>query len=139
MSNSPTQAGNIQKFKISSNQQDKAVDMTGAVVEFRYYESVLSNNVTATAVIVDSGFKVDGEEVQESKSVLDDLPIRGGERTDIIIEDNLENKLDFTSMKGLYVNRVRNADPGTSKDVYMVDFASKEFFGNEQQRVVEIY
>ena len=139
MSNSPTQAGNIQKFKISSNQQDKAVDMTGAVVEFRYYESVLSNNVTATAVIVDSGFKVDGEEVQESKSVLDDLPIRGGERTDIIIEDNLENKLDFTSMKGLYVNRVRNADPGTSKDVYMVDFASKEFFGNEQQRVVERY
>jgi len=72
------------------------------------------------------------------KSVLDELPIRGGERTDIIVEDNNGNKLQFTS-DGLYVNRVKNGDPGTSKEVYFLDFASKEFFANEQQRVIERY
>lgn len=135
--NSPSQAGNIQKFKISSNLTDRAVDLSGGVVEFRYYESVLSNNITATAVIVDSGYEGEGEEIKTSKGILDALPIRGGERTDIVIEDNLENKLSFTN--GLYVNRVRNADPGTSKDVFFVDFASKEYFANEQMRVMDRY
>jgi len=137
--NAPTSPGNIQKFQISSNQNNKAADLSGGVVEFRYYESVLSNNVTATAVIVDSGYKTDGDKVITSKGILDELPIRGGERTDIVIEDNNDNKLSFKELKGLYVNRVRDADPGTSKDVFFIDFASKEFFSNEQQRVVERY
>jgi hypothetical protein len=137
--NAPASPGNIQKFKISSNQSDKAIDLSGGVVEFRYYESVLSNNVTATAVIVDSGYESEGETIKASKGVLDALPIRGGERADIVIEDNNENKLTFKPMKGLYVNRVRDADPGTSKDVFFVDFASKEYFANEQQRVMKRY
>ena len=137
--NAPTSPGNIQKFKISSNQSDKAIDLSGGVVEFRYYESVLSNNVTATAVIVDSGYESDGGTIKSSKGVLDALPIRGGERTDIVIEDNNENKLTFKPMKGLYVNRVRDTDSGTSKDVFFVDFASKEYFANEQQRVMKRY
>lgn len=137
--NAPASPGNIQKFKISSNQSDKAIDLSGGVVEFRYYESVLSNNVTATAVIVDSGYESEGETIKASKGVLDALPIRGGERADIVIEDNNENKLTFKPMKGLYVNRVRDADPGTSKDVFFVDFASKEYFANEQQRVIKRY
>ena len=135
--NALTQSSNIQKFNISSNQQNKAVDLTGGVVEFRYYESVLSNNITASAVIVDSGFKAEGNRVQESISVLDDLPIRGGERTDITIEDNYKNKLRFPD--GLYVNRVRDADSGTQKDVFSIDFASKEYFANEQSRVLARY
>jgi hypothetical protein len=137
--NAPASPGNIQKFKISSNQSDKAIDLSGGVVEFRYYESVLSNNVTATAVVVDSGYESDGGSIRASKGVLNALPIRGGERTDIVIEDNKENKLSFQSLQGLYVNRVRDADPGTSKDVFFVDFASKEFFANEQQRVMKRY
>ena len=39
--------------------------------------------------------------------MLDGLPIRGGERTDIVIEDNYGNQLRFKD--GLYVNRVRGA------------------------------
>ena len=46
--NALVQSSNIQKFNISSNQQNKAADLTGGVVDFRYYESVLSNNVTAS-------------------------------------------------------------------------------------------
>jgi len=133
--NNPASPGNITKFKISSNSSDEALDLSGGVVEFRYYESVLSNNVTATAVIVDSGFQSEGGGIRAAKGVLDSLPVRGGERTDITVEDNEGNKLTFK--RGLYVNRVRDADPGTSKDVFFIDFASQEFFANEQQRVMQ--
>ena len=133
--NNPASPGNIQKFKISSNSSGDAVDLSGGVVEFRYYESVLSNNVTATAVIVDSGFQSEGNSIRAAKGVLDSLPVRGGERTDIVIEDNEGNQLNLK--RGLYVNRVRDADPGTSKDVFFIDFASQEFFANEQQRVTQ--
>jgi len=135
--NALVQSSNIQKFNISSNQQNKAADLTGGVVDFRYYESVLSNNVTASAVIVDSGFKAEGDRVNEGVSVLDDLPIRGGERTDIIIEDNYKNQLRFPD--GLYVNRVRDGDSGTQKEQFAIDFASKEYFANEQSRVLARY
>lgn len=130
----PILPANIAKFVISSNKGGGAKDLSGAISEFKYYESVLSNNLTASAVIVDSGYDTSGP----TKSVLDELPIRGGERTDIIVEDNIGNKLQFTT-DGLYVNRVKNGDPGTSKEVYFLDFASKEFFANEQQRVIERY
>jgi hypothetical protein len=66
--------------------------------------------------------------------LLDGLPIRGGEFVKLIVEDNQSkpNKLDLD----LYVNRVVNSSPGTSKDVYMLDFCTKEFIANEQSRVV---
>ena len=135
--NALVQSSNIQKFNISSNQQNKAADLTGGVVDFRYYESVLSNNVTASVVITDSGFKAEGDKVNEGVSVLDDLPIRGGERTDIVIEDNYKNQLRFPD--GLYVNRVRDGDSGTQKETFSIDFASKEYFANEQSRVLARY
>mgnify|MGYP003134741414 CR=1 FL=1 len=133
--NAPTSPGNISEFKISSNSDSNAVDLSGGVVDFRYYESVLANNITATAVIVDSGYETTGGNVKASKGVLDSLPIRGGERTDITVEDNLGNQLKFKTP--LYVNRVRNGDSGTSKDVFVIDFASPEYFANEQQRVMQ--
>ena len=37
------------------------------------------------------------------------------------------------------MNRLRDVDAGTSKDVYFIDFASREFFANEQTRVVKRY
>ena len=40
--NSPDQAANIIKLKISSNFGDGAIDISGGVVDFYYYESVLS-------------------------------------------------------------------------------------------------
>ena len=69
--------------------------------------------------------------------MLDDLPIRGGERTDIVIEDNYGNQLRFKD--GLYVNRVRDGDSGSQKEVFSIDFASKEYFANEQSRVLGRY
>ena len=42
----PAQAGNITKFKISSNLDENSIDLSTGVVDYRYYESVLSNNIT---------------------------------------------------------------------------------------------
>ena len=132
MQNPNTGPGNITKFTISGNEGD-TVDMTGGVVEYRYYESVLTNNVSSTATIIETGVG----EGAAAKGVLDNLPIRGGEKAEISVEDAQENKIDLSV--DMHVNRVRDADPGTQQDLYFIDFASKEFFQNEQTRVTERY
>ena len=135
---SPEQPGNIEQFKISSNFTDYAVDLSAGVVDFYYYESVLSNTVTATATIMESGFQLDEKGKAGTKqSTVDGLPIRGGERTDIGMEDTYGNQLIFD--EGLYVNRIRDVDPGTQQDIYHLDLASREYFANEQTRVVKRY
>ena len=133
----PAQAGNITKFKISSNLDENSIDLSTGVVDYRYYESVLSNNVTATATVVETGFQEDKGKTGDAPGTIDGLPIRGGERTDITIEDTYGNELKLDD--GLYVNRVRDVDPGTQTDVYFLDFASKEYFANEQTRVRKRY
>ena len=136
--NAPESAGNIVKFQISSNFTDYAVELSAGVVDFRYYENVLSNSVTATATCVETGYQQDDKGgAAGQQSTVDGLPIRGGERTDITIEDAYGGQLTFE--EGLYVNRLRDVDAGTSKDVYFIDFASREFFANEQTRVVKKY
>ena len=136
--NAPESAGNIVKFQISSNFTDYAVELSAGVVDFRYYENVLTNSVTATATCVETGYQADDKGgASGQQSTVDGLPIRGGERTDITIEDAYGNQLTFE--EGLYVNRLRDVDAGTSKDVYFIDFASREFFANEQTRVVKRY
>ena len=104
--NAPESAGNIVKFQISSNFTEYAVDLSAGVVDFRYYENVLANNVTATATIVETGYQADdsGGAGGGNQSTVDGLPIRGGERTDITIEDAYGNEL--TLEEGLYVNTV---------------------------------
>ena len=123
------QSGNINKFAIGPHSTNDAFDIGPLCVDFRYYENVLSNNVSATATIVDTG------SMKKKGGIIDGLPIRGGERTDIILSDNLENELKFE----LYVNRLRNVNPETTKDTFFIDLASKEYFTNEQTRVTEKY
>ena len=136
--NSPDQAANIIKFKISSNFGDGAIDMSGGVVDFYYYESVLSNHVTTTLTIMETGFETDSKgKPKASQGLIDSLPIRGGERVDFTIEDNYGNELKVD--EGLYVNRLRDVDAGTSQDIYFMDLASREYFANEQTRVTKRY
>ncbi len=141
--NDPTRAGDIKKFQVFKAERNskKFVDFSAACVEFSYYEDILSNSVTATATIVESGL-ADSKSV-EYKGALDNLPIKGGEPTNLIIEDNQvkPTQLKFVgkSDNQLYVNRVRGIDPGTQKDVYFIDLCSRELLTNEQVRVVKRY
>ena len=131
MSNSPAQAGNIDSFQITSNTGGGSVDVSNGVVDYRYYESVLSNTVSATATIIETGNRADGQ----NKGTLDGLPVRGGERSQIVVSDNQGGTLNVP----LYVNRARDAVPGTQQDLYVIDFASQEYFANTQTRVTKRY
>ena len=133
---SEVNAGNIKKCVITSN-TGKSIDVSAAIVDFRYYESVLSNYVSAQAVIIDTGYTSDGKKSQASKGLLDDLPIRGGERFDIEFSDagNPQRSLELT----FYVNRVLAADPGTVKENFVLSLTSLEYVNNELTRVVKRY
>jgi hypothetical protein len=125
-SNEAASSGNIRKFEVKSK------DISQIAPEIKYYENLLSNTLSATAVVAESGGLEPDQ--KEMIGVLDGLPIRGGEFVKLIIEDNQSkpNKLDLD----LYVNRVTNSSPNTSKDVYFLDFCTKEFIANEQSRVI---
>jgi len=141
--NSTTRAGNISKFQIyQAKNNGESVDVSAGAVEISYYENVLSNSISATAVIVETGFSdkiLSGQ--TKTTGIIDTLPIRGGEQVFLVVEDNQKtpNKLSFKTDTSFYVNRVRDIDPGTQKDVYSIDLCTKEFIANEQTRVVRRY
>ena len=138
MSNLSTRAGNIRKFEIYQAKDGGGfVDASGAVTDIKYYEDILSNSISLNVIITESGES--DSKTLGNKGMLDGLPIRGGNRGEIVIEDHDGNKLSFTGDKALYANRIRNVIPGTQKDVYALDFSSREFLANEQCRVVKRY
>ena len=134
-----TRAGNIREFELFQAKQEggEGIDASEGVVDVKYYEDVLSNSVSLTAIITESGES--DKKSFGNKGILDGLPIRGGEPSHIVIEDHDGHKLKFKEDNKLYVNRVRNVLAGTQKDVYAIDFTSRELFANEQCRVCKRY
>ncbi len=130
MTQDTLKTGSIDKFQINGN-FGGSVDLSGGIVDFRLYESVLSNTVTATATVVETGNVRDGKSV----GTVDGLPIRGGEKTSIKMRDALGSPLHLDVL----VNRVRNASPESTRDLYLLDFASPEYFANDTSRVSERY
>ena len=123
---SPARPGNIRQFKISGQ------DVTGfdnnnnsrtSLADLRYYENILSPSIT---------FKVG---VEETDNLLDSLPIKGGEKCDISIEDSQNNRLSLS----LYVNRIRNVVKDPLQCNYFLDLTTEESFKNDQSRVVKRY
>ena len=138
--NQSTRAGNIGAFILQSADGSKSVDISPGVVELNYYENILSNSVSMSTTVIDTGFT---DSDVGNNGIVDGLPIRGGERAYILLEDNQPepNKLEFKTNNdnSLYVNRVRDIDPGTQKDLYSIDYVPREHFANEQSRVVKRY
>ena len=133
-----TRPGNIREFVLSqAKDEGKSIDISDILSDIKYYEDVLSNSISLTVVIAESG----GSDVNSmgNTGILDGLPVRGGEPCNIVIEDHEGNVLKFKDENKLYVNRVRNVIAGTQKDVYAIDFTSRELLANEQCRVVKRY
>ena len=129
--------GDIREFELfQANDGGKSIDASGAVVDIKYYEDILSNSVSLSAIIAETG---ESDSDVGNVGMLDGLPIRGGEPSNIVIVDHDGNKLEFNGDNKLYVNRVRNVISGTQKDVYSIDFTSREMLANEQCRVVKRY
>ena len=129
--------GDIREFELfQAKDGGKSIDASGAVVDIKYYEDILSNSVSLSAIITETG---ESDSDVGNVGMLDGLPIRGGEPSTIVIVDHDGNKLSFKDDNKLYVNRVRNVISGTQKDVYSIDFTSREMLANEQCRVVKRY
>ena len=127
MSQESLKTGSIDKFQLTASIGSNSVDLSAGISDFRLYESVLSNTVTATAVVVETGTGVKGS--------IDGLPIRGGENLTFKIRDAQGRSIKSE----LLVNRLRNANPESTKDLYILDFASPEYFSNDTVRVTERY
>ncbi len=129
--------GDIREFELfQAKDGGKSIDASGAVVDIKYYEDILSNSVSLSAIITETG---ESDSDVGNVGMLDGLPIRGGEPSTIVIVDHDGNKLSFKDDSKLYVNRVRNVISGTQKDVYSIDFTSREMLANEQCRVCKRY
>ena len=135
----PTDPGNITQFELFQANGESSIDISDSAVEIKYFENLLSNTKTLSIVVVETGNTEGGE--ANKKGVLDGLPVRGGEKALLVMEDMQpnKNKLEFKDDNAWYVNRVRDASPDTQKDIYAIDFSSKEFFSNEQNRVCKRY
>lgn len=138
MANTQINASDIKVFKIFPTNGGKEVDVSSLIQELKYYENILSNSLTLSVVIADSG----GLEPYKDDmiGILDGIPIRGGERVVIEFSDSQskKNTLSF-SEHSFYINRIKNLNPGTSHDVFMLELFTREFLANEQSRVVKRY
>ena len=120
-----SRAGTIREFKIFQPKDGGGfIDASAAVLPtlniMRIYYLHL---YIRTAIITETGES--DKKALGNKGMLDGLPIRGGNASEIIIEDHDGHKLKFKGDKKLYVNRVRNVIAGTQKDVYALDFVQE--------------
>lgn len=140
MSNQQINASDIRNFTVFPTNGEKEVDISASVMELSYYENILSNSLTLTAIIADSGGLDLDPKKDDMVGILDGIPIRGGERVVIQFSDSQDNPntLSF-STHSFYINRIKNISPGTSKDVFLLELCTREFLANEQARVVKRY
>jgi hypothetical protein len=50
-----TRAGNIREFEVFQANGGKSIDASPGVVDIKYYEDILSNTVSLSAIITESG------------------------------------------------------------------------------------
>ena len=100
-SKASTRSGNIREFNIfQAKDGGNSIDASGVVSDIKYYEDILSNTVSLSAIITESG-ESDNKKMG-NKGILDGLPVRGGEPSTIVIEDHDGNKLEFKNDSKLY-------------------------------------
>lgn len=109
----------------------ESADLSNGLNEVRYYESILSDTRTATLVYVDSGGSING------KSILDGLPITGGEKVILKIKDLNDKQIVVGDNNALYVNQVTPLSENTNNQIVSLELKSKEYFLNEKIRVTK--
>lgn len=124
----------IRSFVIqAAKDEGRGVDIKEGMSSFAFYENIMSNHLTALVKVTDSGNSIekDGKRV----SIMEGLPIRGGEEIRFDIEDSNKNKL-----KGeLYLNKMMDGAQSTKSDSFTIQCVSKESFTNEMTRVTKRY
>ena len=142
LNNQAVKEFNVTKFRIYSNKNGKFADIPqkeGIFVNLHYYESILENQIKATAIIADTGYSIenDGKYV----GLIEGLDLSGGEFVELHIEDGYGNKLQFSGTRVLRIGRIRNKMEHTQNMVFVIDLVTTEFFKNElaETRVDEAF
>ena len=124
----------VEKIIITSHKDSSnTVDLTGGLVLLQYFESLLSNTIGATYTYSDSGDSVNnqktGSNCKNTGTVLDKLPVVGGEQVELSFTDNRDNNL---SLK-LKVNGVTPFDDKTTKSAAQLQLVSEELYNNQEE------
>jgi hypothetical protein len=120
---------NINLFSVTSNKTKKNVDIANGTTELYYYESILQQAIKVSCVYADTGNSVEND--GKYMSVIEGLPLVGQEKMQLVMTDNLNNKLDLS----LYVNKISPLNQDSRRSLISLDLVSKEYILNEQIRV----
>ena len=138
--------GDIKVFKIIGK-NGESTDISGSILEFFYYESVLSTTVTASIAFIDTGFEKEGNNRVKTSGIIDDLGLVGGEEVIFEVVDSndktTENDGTITSEIGdstsMYIKTIRGVNSKSTQKSFILDLVTKEYWTNEQTRVTKRY
>ena len=134
--------GTLEMFKIypPTNVGGPPVECKMCIPEIRYYENILENAITMSAVVVDTGALSAGNK-KPMIGIIEGIPVRGGCKVEVIMKDPYGGTLKFTESEGkqLYINKVIAGEPGTQKDVFQLELCGEEYLKNEIVRIRGCY
>lgn len=120
---------NIQKIAIASIENEgTAVDVSGGIMELRYWESILQDSPKATVIFADSGSSIN------KKSVIEGLPLHGSEPTLIVMTDNYDNEISIEML----CSKASTLSKDTTKSVVHLTLDSEEHYYNGQTSIREL-
>ena len=126
----PTQS--FQKLTLHSNKNPgDTVSLLDGLVDFQYFESIMSDTIRVNLIFGDSGNSIN------DKNVLEGLPLVGQERVEIKFKDNAENFIGDKPELVLYVNKITPLENKTQKSLVGLELVSKEFIMNEKVRITK--
>lgn len=114
------------RMSLAANKGGKSTDITAGIIDFRYFESILSDTISIQVTFIDTGGSTGGQ------SVLDGLPIVGGERCFFAITDS--NDISIENVP-LFVDTVSPVSDDNRGQIVTLNLKSKEYFINDKIRL----
>ncbi len=127
MSKSAISATRFKTINIHPLDEDRnAVDLTSSILSVSYFENILEPAITMQVVVA------------SSSSLLNLIPIRGGEKVNFEIEVG-EDEFTLLEESAMYVYMVSGVDATKMRETFTLHLASREYFTNETQRCYKKY
>lgn len=129
---SASEYSQILQFELTSADGEKTVDVSaGFGGYFTFYEDIFSPVMTANSIIMDSG-KNSITSKKYNETLFSGLPLNGGEKVKIKIQNQNDQLLDLQSMV-CYKPALMNTKD--NKETIGLSMISDDFFENEKARV----
>jgi len=112
---------------IQSVDRSEDVDISSAIVNFRYYESILQDGVMGSVMFADSGNSVN------NKTVMEGLPLTGSEYFYLKVKDNNDVELKQT----MIVTNPTPISEESNKTMVVCSLVSEAFAKNDNTSIFE--